>query len=230
MYGSNGSQPVSNMNPLLNNASQHPSDSQNTDALQRAASRARQSAEQRDAMRNQNTVSRAASRGAQHSGNAHIGRNYQPGQPWPPVPHYIGSTSETSPHCGAQHWAQEAIAKVVSQLLYSMCCHPLQATPPVLDSLLQGNTPVSRAFLKQTQKHDAAFRWPPQVRTQLIHCYNPILCFDVLTLPCHCGFAVGLGCILKSNQCVGRHVPQCIMLIGLPCLYLMPLTAGILCY
>ena len=73
--------------------------------------------------------------------------------------------SETCHHCGAQHWAQEATAKVAGQLLYGVCCRkgtiqlsPLQATPPVLDNLLQGNTPVSRAVLKQTLKYSAAFQ------------------------------------------------------------------------
>lgn len=73
--------------------------------------------------------------------------------------------SETCHRCGAQHWAQEATAKVAGQLLHGMYCRkgtiqlpPLQATPPVLDSLLQGNTPVSRAFFKQTRKYDAAFQ------------------------------------------------------------------------
>ena len=73
--------------------------------------------------------------------------------------------SETCHHCGAQHWAQEATAKVAGQLLYGMCCRkgiiqlpPLQATSPVLDTLLYGNTPVSRAFLKQTRKYKAAFQ------------------------------------------------------------------------
>lgn len=177
MYRNNGSQLVSNLNPLHINTSQHRSDPQSsTDALQCAASRARQSAEQSNAVRNEDNVRRAASRRAQHSGNEHIGRNYRLVRHGHHLhitlaacqKHVIVVVPSIGHRKPLQRWPASCyMACIVVRVPYS--CHHCKPLHLCLTACYKAIPLCPELFSSKRGSTMQLFRWPPQVRTLLMH-------------------------------------------------------------
>lgn len=99
---------------------------------------------------------------------AHSCKNHQSGQAVPK--HHLGAMSHTCTECGAHHWLHEATESKAGQHKFGMCCQKgaiqlpaLQATPPVLKALLQGDTPESQGFLARQGNTTAVLPWHQQV-------------------------------------------------------------------
>ena len=136
-----------------------------TNAVRQAAYRSRMSV-------NQSATSRAMDAAAHaiavartltpYSQLPRTGKHYQPGQHVDQ--HQLGPMSMMCSKCGAHHWAEEAHTTKDGETAFGMCCRkgaielpPLQSTPPSLKALLQGDTAVSSAFLRNTRKYNSSF-------------------------------------------------------------------------
>ena len=83
--------------------------------------------------------------------------------------HDLGPTSYVCSKCSAYHWQFEqtegtsvqASADGQNRLFFNCCVKgavdlpALQGTPPFLDAMLAGNTPTSRAFLKNIRAYNS---------------------------------------------------------------------------